>query len=294
MSWLVDPLLHSGIFPRALVAAALAGAVLGALGAFVIVRRMAYIAHGLSHAVIGGAAVSGALAVDPLLGAGVWAFLTALIIDRVERLRGLYADTAIGIVTTASFALGVAVLSVSGRWQRNLEAFLFGGILGVDRTDLLLAGVVAVAVGAALLIRFRTFVFVTFDPEVARTHGVRVAIYEAGLALLLVAGVVAAMRVLGVLLVAAAVVVPPATARLLTDRFEVLVPLGAVLGATGAIPGLYLSWHLDVATGPAIVLVQTALLAAAVGVRRTTGRGSRGWVRAGTAQARVEPPLGAG
>ncbi|MDP9023508.1 MAG: metal ABC transporter permease [Actinomycetota bacterium] len=267
MSWLTGPLWDYAFFRDALAVAILAGAIAGALGAYVVVRRMSYIAHGLSHAVLGGAAVAGALHVNVLLGAGVWAFVSALLIERVARRRGLYADTAIGIVTTASFAIGVAVISAAGRWQRNLESFLFGNVLGVDSTDIVLAVAVAVVVAAVVIARYRPLLFVTFDREVAAIHGVRVDRYEVLFALLLTAGVVASMRVLGVLLVAAAVVIPPATARVLTDRFEVLVPLGAALGAGSAVPGLYLSWYAGIASGAAIVLVQAGMLAVAAAVR---------------------------
>ncbi|MBW3578001.1 MAG: metal ABC transporter permease [Actinobacteria bacterium] len=267
MSWLTGPLWDYAFFRDALAVAILAGGIAGALGAYVVVRRMSYIAHGLSHAVLGGAAVAGALRVNVLLGAGIWAFVSALLIERVARRRGLYADTAIGIVTTASFAIGIAVISAAGRWQRNLESFLFGNVLGVDDTDIVLAVVVAVAVAAVLIGRYRPLLFVTFDRDVAAIHGVRVDRYEVLFALLLTAGVVASMRILGVLLVAAAVVIPPATARVLTDRFEVLVPLGAALGAASAVPGLYLSWYAGIASGAAIVLVQAGILAVAAAVR---------------------------
>lgn len=261
MSWLSDPLAY-GFFGRALVAGVLAGAICAALGAYVVVRRMSYIAHGLSHAVIGGAAIAGVLEINVLLGAGLWAFVTALLIERVSRRQGLYADTAIGVVTTASFALGIAIISAAGRWQRNLEAFLFGNILGVRPGDVALAAVVLAATALVVITRYRPLLFVTFDPEVASAHGISVSRYETLFALLLTAGVVSSMRVLGVLLVAAAVVIPPATARLLTNRFEVMLPLAAVFGVATMLVGLYLSWHIDIASGPAVVLVQAALLAA--------------------------------
>src|SRR5690606_12776269 len=101
--------------------------------------------------------------------------------------------------------------------------------------------------------------FTTFDPPVASAHGVAVGRFEVLFAVLLTAGIVASMRVLGVLLVAAAVVIPPAAARLLTDRFDRMLPLAAGIGAASAVPGLYASWHLDVAPGPAVVLAQTAM-----------------------------------
>lgn len=269
----LDPIVAYDFFERALVAATLSGALLGALGCFVVVRRMSYIAHGLSHAVIGGAAVAGALGVNLLLGAGVWAFVSALLIERVARRRGLYADTAIGIVTTASFALGIAVITAAGRWERNIESFLFGSMLGVDGVDLILTAVVTACVAVVVISRYRPLLFVVFDREVAAVHGVSASRYEAVFALLLTAGVVASMRVLGVLLVAAAVVIPPAAARVLTARFELMLPLAAGIGAASGAVGLYLSWYLDIASGPAIVLVQVLVLAAAAGV--TSDRAGR-------------------
>ncbi|MGH3440905.1 MAG: metal ABC transporter permease [Nitriliruptorales bacterium] len=279
MSLLLDPFAY-GFFGRALVAAVVSGGLLGALGCYVVVRRMSYIAHGLSHAVIGGAAVAGALGMNLLLGAGVWAFASAILIERVARRRGLYADTAIGIVTTASFALGIAVITAAGRWERNLDSFLFGSMLGVDGVDLVLAGVVAVVVAVVVVTRYRPLLFVVFDREVAVVHGVRTARYEAVFALLLTAGVVASMRVLGVLLVAAAVVIPPAAARVLTARFERMLPLAAVIGSVSAAVGLYLSWYLDIASGPAIVLMQVLILAVASAV--TSERAGRLRLRTAT------------
>ena len=261
MTWLTDPFISYAFFGRAMLALLLAGAICGALGAYVVVRRMSYIAHGLSHAVIGGAAVAALLNLNLLVGAGGWALLSALLLDRVGRRRGLYPDTAIGIVSTASFALGVALISGAGGIRLNLDSFLFGSILGVTAGDLWLAAAVAGVIGLVLFAGYRPLLFATFDPRVAAAHGVAVGRYETLLALLLTAGIVVSMRVLGVLLVAAAVVIPPATARLLTDRFDRLLPLAAGFGAGGAVPGMYLSWYLDIAPGPAVVLVETAVLA---------------------------------
>lgn len=193
----------------------------------------------------------------------MWAFVSAVLIDRVSRRHGLHADTAIGIVTTASFAAGIAIISAARDIRLNLDAFLFGSVLGVSESDVLLIGTVAAVVAAVLFARYRPLLFTTFDPGVAAAHGVRVGRCEALFALLLTAGIVASMRVLGVLLVAAAVAIPPATARLLTNRFERMLLLSAFFGAAAAVPGMYLSWYADIASGPAVVLSQTALLALA-------------------------------
>lgn len=260
MGWLTEPLTSYAFFGQALAALVLAGAICGGLGAYVVVRRMSYIAHGLSHSVLGGAAVAAVLDASLLLGAGLWAFGSAVLIDRIARRRGLHPDTAIGIVTTTSFALGVAIISAVGGIRLNLDSFLFGSILGVTPSDVAFAGAVAAVVAAVVFLRYRPLLFTTFDRQVASAHGVAVGRYETLFALLLTAGVVASMRVLGVLLVAAAVVIPPATARLLTSDFSRMLPLAAGLGAVSAVPGMYASWYLDIAPGPAVVLAQAGLL----------------------------------
>jgi ABC-type Mn2+/Zn2+ transport system permease subunit len=168
---LTEPFQYA-FFTRALVAGILIGAMCGALSVFVVLRRMSYIGHGLAHSVLGGVAVGVALGADLYLGAIVATVLSALLIDRVMRRRGLHADAAIGIVTTAIFAIGVAVLAVIPT-RINVEAVLFGNILGVNRTDLWVAGVVGVGFAVLLFVLYKRLVFTTFDPEVAEVHGVR-------------------------------------------------------------------------------------------------------------------------
>lgn len=258
--WLLEPLQFE-FFRRGLLAALLVGGLCGLIGPYIILRRMSYIGHGLAHAVFGGAVVSFALRVDFYLGAGLWGLLAALLIGLVARRRAIGADAAIGIVTTASFALGVAILSRTRQFTRNFEAALFGNILGVTERDLWVIGGVAVISGLFLLLTYKPLLFVLFDPEVAAASGLPVGRLEAGLSLVLASTVIAALQVLGATLIAASVVIPAVTARLLTHHFDRLVLLSTVLGALCGLVGLYLSYHLDVASGATIVLVATLLFA---------------------------------
>ncbi len=273
--FLLEPLGYP-FFVRALLAGSLVGALCGALSTFVVLRRMSYIGHGLAHAVLGGVGVGLAFGADLYVGAVVATVVAGVLIDRVSRRPGLHADAAIGIVTTAIFAAGVAVLAVVPT-RISLEALLFGTILGVDRVDLAVAVGVAVVFAAVLLGRYRPLVFTTFDPEVAAVHGVPTGRMEALFHLLTAAVVVASVRVLGVLLIAAAVVIPAATARLLVRSFGVLLVAATLLGLGTSILGLYVSYHLDVPSGPGIVLVGAlgfatvfaiTAVAARLGVRR--------------------------
>lgn len=278
VDWLGEPLGYA-FFGRALLAGVIVGAMCGALSVFVVLRRMSYIGHGLAHAVLGGVAVGLALGVDLYVGALTATVLAAVLIDRVTRRRGLHADAAIGIVTTTIFAVGVGTLAIVPT-RVNLEALLFGNILGVSGADLVVAGAVGLGFLTAVLLRYKALVFTSFDPEVARAHGIGVERVELLISLLTAAVVVASVRVLGVLLISAAVVIPAATARLLTRSFTALLVLATGLGVMASLSGLYLSFHLDVPSGPAIVVSGAAVFlvaftATAVGSARGLARARR-------------------
>lgn len=260
MGLLTEPFAFA-FFGRALAAGVVVGAVCGALGVFVVVRRMSYIGLGLSQSVLGGVAVSQAVGLGLYPGALGATVVAAATIDRVSRRRGLHTDAAIGLVSTALFALGVAVISASRSREFNVSNLLFGNVLGVTDLDLLLVGLVAIGFTLVLLRWGKALVFTTFDPVVARAQGVATGRIEALFNLLLVVVVVASLRVLGVLLIAAALVIPAATARLLSASFPHVLATSTLLGAAAGLVGLYVSYHADIASGPAIVLTHATVFA---------------------------------
>jgi manganese/iron transport system permease protein/iron/zinc/copper transport system permease protein len=250
-------------FVNGLIASVLAGALCGLVGTYIVLRGMSYIGHGLSHATYGGFFAAGLAGVNVVLGAGLWGFACALLISRVSRKRGIGSDAAIGVITTASFALGVALLKRYGsRGVDDPEALLFGQILGVSTADIIRLGVVMVAAAVLVFCCYRPLLFTTFDPEVAATSGVPVGRMDALLSLLLAATVLTTMHVLGVTLVAATVVIPPVVARMLTDSFGRMLLLSTALGAACGGVGMILSYHWDIPSGPMIVLVGAALFGA--------------------------------
>lgn len=249
-------------FRYGLLAAVMAGGLCGLIGVYVVLRHMSYIGHGLSHAVFGGAVVSFLMKWNFYLGAGAWGFLAALLINATARKRQIGADAAIGIITTASFALGVALISRVRTFTRSFEAALFGNILGVERADLyVIAGVAAVTV-VLTFIFYKQLLFTTFDPEVAPAYGVPTEWMETLLALILAAAIIASMNVLGVTLIAAALVIPPIIARLLTDSFRRLLVVSALIGAFCGFAGMMLSWYLNASSGATIVLFAALLFLA--------------------------------
>jgi ABC-type Mn2+/Zn2+ transport system permease subunit len=258
-------------FRNGFAAAVLVGALCGLMGVYIVLRRMSYIGHGLSHSVFGGAVVSFLFGVNFFLGAGAWGFLSAVLINAAGRRRNIGSDAAIGIITTASFALGVALVSKNRSLAKNFEALLFGNILAVDRQDLLVIGAVTAVVSIAVFAAYKQLLFVTFDSDIARLHGVRVSWMDVAFSMALAATIVASLNVVGVTLIAAAIVVPPTTARLLTDSFGKMLLLSTGIGAIGGGLGMFASYHFDVASGAAIVLLLTAVFVivyAATSIRR--------------------------
>jgi manganese/iron transport system permease protein/iron/zinc/copper transport system permease protein len=272
-------------FRYGVLVATLAGGLLGLVGVFVVLKGMSYIGHGLSHAIFGGAVTSYVASVNFYLGAGVWGFVSALLIGGISRRRSIGADAAIGVITTASFAVGLALISRYHSFTRNFEAALFGNVLGVTLEDVLVLSGVAAFTVVVVLVRYRVLLFTTFDPDVAGSFGVRVARTEALLSLVLASSIIATMQILGVTLVAAALVIPAVVARMLTSSFSRMLGLSTAIGATSGFVGMNLSYHLDVSSGGTIVLVSAGLFAVVFVV---TGR--RGALRAaalGRAQARA-------
>ena len=265
MNLLLDPFDYE-FFGRALLAAVLVGAITGALGPFVIVRRMAYIGQGLSQSVLGGVGIALVYGAGLYSGAAA-ATLVATLAIYVIRRRGVPVDTAIGIVASTMFAGGVAVISANRDRSLNISNLLFGNILGVDRNDLILVAVVGTITALLLAVFYKPLLAATHNPTVAAAHGVPVGLMEVMFSLLLALAVVTALQVLGVLLVAATLLLPAATASLAFGSFGRLTLASIGLGMTTAIVGLYVSYYHDIASGPAIVLTgATVFLFVAIGL----------------------------
>ena len=266
-----------GFFRHGILVATLAGGLCGLVGVYVVLRGMSYIGHGLSHSVFGGAVVGYVLALNFYLAAGLWGFLSALAINATARRRRIGADAAIGIVTTASFAVGVALISKTRSFTRNFEAALFGNILGVTTVDLIVVAVVTVAVAAFIVLFYKRLLFVTFDPEVAPIYGVNIGLVDTLFALAMAATIVASINVVGVTLIAATLVIPSTSARLLTDSFGRMIGISTAIGALSGIVGMYVSYWLDVSSGATIVLLEAAVFLGCLLVTALTRRRPR-WV----------------
>ncbi len=270
-------------FVRGIIATTLVGALCGLLGVYIVLRRMAYIGHGLAHATFGGAVISYLMSFNFLLGASLWGFLSALLITLTARRATIHSDAAIGIITTASFALGVALISRFRSFTRSIEAALFGNILGVTTGDLLVIGSVAIVAFVIILAGYKFFLFTAFDQDVARFYGVPTGWVDTMFSLILAAVIVASMQVMGVTLIAAAIVIPPVIARLLTDNFRMMMILSITISALCGCFGIYISFFIDVSSGASVVLLSALVFVVVLGVTslrsgRVTGRSFTGGV----------------
>lgn len=271
MNYFTEPFQYD-FFLRALIVTVLIGALAGAVGPFVQVRRMAYIGQGMSQSVLGGVAVGVSFGIDLYVGAVVSALASAALIYFIRN-RGLPVDSAIGIVSSSLFAIGVAIVSSSRDRRLNSANLLFGNVLGVDTEDILLVVSVTAIAGIILFRNFKQMLAATHNYAVATAHGVRARVMEVIFNALLAMVVVTALRVLGVLLVAATLLIPAATSTTTFRSFSQIVISSIFLGVAFSLIGLFVSFHRNIASGPAIVLVGASIFALNLFV--SGGSGSR-------------------
>lgn len=270
--------LEFAFFQKGLFVATVSGALLGFIGVYIVLRGMSYIGHGLSHSIFGGfAAVQLFAAQFYAVGAALWGIASALAINGVTRRTRIGADAAIGVITTASFALGVALFAKFGTSGPAFENALFGSILGITTQQIIGLVLVTLVAVAFVLLNYRGLLFATFDPEVAEVSGVNVRRQEALLMVVLSLAILATLTVIGVTLVAAMLVIPAVVARMLTDSFGRMLVLSTVIGAGSGVVGMYLSYFAGVPSGTMIVLVGATLfvivlaLTGGSGLRRSAG-----------------------
>ena len=256
IEWLLEPL-SFGFMRTGLAAAVLVGVTCAVLGTYVVLRRMAFIGDALAHTVLPGLVVAYLNSWNLFGGALVAGLLTALGIGWVSRRNAVREDTAIGVLFTAMFALGILLMS-QARSFRDLSHMLFGNILGVRTLDLLLIVVVALLVLITLWLLHKELELTSYDPAYAEVIGLRADRLRLILLILLALTVVTCIQVVGVVLTSALLVTPAAAAALLTNRLPRMMFLAALIAIISAIVGLYASYYANVASGAAIVLACTA------------------------------------
>ena len=258
IDWLTEPWSLT-FMQHAFLAIMLVGAICGVIGVFVILRGFAFLGDALAHAIFPGVVIAFILGGNFLVWALVAAIIVSFGIGVVSQSSRLSNDTAIGVIFAGGFALGVALLSQQSGFARDLNAFLFGSILGVSLSDLQLTAIVGMVVLVATFLLRREFTAIAFDRTFARATGLNLWFLDQVFLIILALAIVISLQTVGNVLVLAMLVTPAATARMLTDRLQVMFVLSALIGTGCGIVGLYISYYRGIPSGAAVVLVATAV-----------------------------------
>ena len=253
---LLSPLGYD-FFVRALIASALVGVACAIVGSFVVLKGMSFIGDAVSHAAFPGIVIAYLVGAPIILGGAIAAIGTALGIGAITRRSGLRSDAIIGVLFAGMFALGVAIFSSIPNYVGDLFHFLFGDVLGISVGDLQALTLLVLGLLLVLRLLWKELLFSTFDPLGAGAAGLPVRRLDDLLLILIAVTIVISLQAVGIVLVVAMITTPAATAQLMVKRFTAMIQLAALIGVSSAIVGLYVSYSLDIASGAAIVLLET-------------------------------------
>lgn len=251
----MEDLLTYGFMQRALVAGIFISIACAILGVFLVLKRDAMLGHGLSHVTFGGIALGLFLGVKPLLVALVVAVLCSVIIQKLREKAGLYEDTAIGIFSSTGMAIGIILVTISGKFNVDLFSYLFGNILAIERFEVVIAVSLALTVILTISFFYQEFLYQTFDTESARTSGIRIGFLDGVLAVLTSITVVIGMKVVGILLVAALLVIPSAAGLQIAKTFRQAVIISSGVSICSVIAGLAMAYYWDLPAAGTTVVV---------------------------------------
>jgi len=242
---------------RAFIGGFLVGYLASYFGVFIVQRGLSFLGSGLAHAAFGGVAIGIMFQTEPLWISLPFTIIVALGITWIKERTSLGGDTAIGIFFSVSMAIGIIILSLQRSYSTSALTYLFGSILAVSWTDIFLSSII-VMISVILWPLWRNWAYSSFDQELALSDHLPVRRDDYILSILIAVTVVVAMKMVGIVLVAAFLVIPAAAARILSQTFHRMTLLSIAIGITSACIGLYVSYYLDIPSGPTIILVQAA------------------------------------
>ena len=261
---ILEPLQYA-FMQRSLIVAITVGVICAVVGSYLMVQRLALLGDAISHSVLPGLAIAYIVGANIFLGAFIAGIISTLLINLISTRSNIKEDTAMGIVFSAFFALGVTLITVVQKDNKiDLNHFLFGNILAVNgnevRDTLIIAGIVLTVVN----LLYKELLFYTFDKLGAQAVGLPVGLLDLGLMVLIGLTIVASLKAVGVVLVLSLLITPAASAYLLVNRLHLVMLLGTFIGVTSSITGMYLSYYFNLPSGPAIVLVTSGIFVLAL------------------------------
>lgn len=244
---------------RALLSGLLLGGLLAVLGVFVVLKRMSFFSDGVAHASLAGVAGGILLNANPLLSAVAFSAIAGAVISWLERHTKIASDAVVGLIFTAGMAAGVVLISFKPGYQPDLISYLFGNILSLQWSELGIMTVLSVFIFAFLIWQYKKIMLMILNPEIAHVNKVNVAWLQTMLYVLVAMSVVMGMKLLGIVLVSALVIIPVSTAKLIAHSFRSLVVLSIIISEVSVVLGIVLSVLFDLPTGAVMVLCGMAI-----------------------------------
>ena len=274
---LVDPL-EFGFMQRAFLAAGLAAIVCAVVGTFVVLKGMAFMGDAVAHSSLAGMSVAYLFGGNVFWGALAWAVPASVAMTGISRRTNLRLDTSIGIIFATGFAIGIILMSRVSNYTADLFGLLFGNVLGVSWSEVALIGGMAGGVLVVVFAFYKELLYTSYDATMSAVSGIPVRFVQYLLPVLVGVTTVVSLKAVGIILVLALLVTPPATGALLARRLPGIVGYSVVVAVLATAAGLYLSFHADLPSGPSIVVVATGLFLLAL--LFAPGRGAVwGWRR---------------
>ena len=252
-------LLQYGFVTRALIAGVLTAGLFALLGNFVILRKMSFFGEGIAHASLAGVAIGLLFNGEPLVTGVLYAVLFALLVYVLEKHTNLAPDSLIGVLFTSSLALGLLLMNLKPGYQPDLISFLFGNILTITNVDLILTVIVSVIASIFIISQYKKYILFALSPEFAYLAKIKRELYHILLYVILAVAVVLGIKLLGIVLVSAMLIIPASTAKIAAWSSRSLLALGIVFSEVSLLFGIFSSLLLNIPTSSAIVLSQAGL-----------------------------------
>jgi zinc transport system permease protein len=267
----ISEIFNYGFVQRAIIAGVLIAAICSLLGVFLVLRRFSLIGDGLAHITFGSVAVVLLIGISPFyvtLAALPIVMISSLVILKLTSTKRIQGDAAIGIVSSIGIAAGIILTSLSGGYNVDLFSYLFGNILTVNQTELILSFIVFLIVVATVIFFYHDLFAITFDEELARSMGIKTKKINIILFLLTALAAVLAMKVAGIMLVSAMLILPPLTALQLSISFRMTLIASLIFSVISVISGILISFLLNLPAGGTIVLINVAILFLVFGIKK--------------------------
>lgn len=251
----MSEILSLNFMQNAIIAGLLVSIICGMIGSLVVINRMTFIAGGIAHGAYGGIGLAFFFGLEPLLGAGAFSLLLALVIAAITLRDRTRIDSVIGAIWAFGMAIGIIFIDLTPGYNADLMSYLFGSILAVSDADIAFMAAIGAIFLAVITLFYRQFVAISFDAEFARLRGVRVSLFYYALVCMMALCVVATIRVVGLILVIALLTIPPYIAQNFAKRLGSMMAISAAFSAVFCIAGLFMSFWLNLTSGASIILI---------------------------------------